>query len=259
MAMASTAAGARRWVAWAVGIASAAVGLVVVAWVTGAFAEAPDQPGACYRYDELASAAGAPEVPCDEPHTGQAVAFLAPSLDPDAVPRQCRSAVQAWLDMDARGSRARVAYQHHVVAVQAPWRRSGFRCDVVRVAYPGPGTRWEPGVVTGSSQGAVAEDPASWAQCRRAVGARSGASVGCRASGKRVVEFAFTVRTKGPHRPDTAARAAEQACREAAAGEVRAGARPVLVSEVDESAWESGKRAEGRCTFTTKVWTLARS
>jgi hypothetical protein len=159
-----------------------------------------------------------------------------------------------WLADDARTSRARIAYRDILVDVQAPWRKSGVRCDVVRVAFSGVGDDWVPAVLTGSAQGALAAAPQTWAQCRRLASSQSAASVGCKSSGKRVVEFPFAAKTKGEYRYDKASEAAEKACRTAAKGEVRKGAKPVLVSEVSQDSWEAGATAPGRCTFTTKAW-----
>ena len=99
-------------------------------------------------------------VPCDQPHTAQAVTYLEPSLNTAGLREQCRAAVMDWLADDARTSRARIAYRDILVEVQAPWRKSGVRCDVVRVAFSGVGDDWIPAVLTGSAKGSLAAAPA---------------------------------------------------------------------------------------------------
>lgn len=242
------------WWVWLVGVAVAAGAVMVLAWVTGAFTPAAATPGTCFAYEDVGEAGRDVSVPCDQPHTAQAVAFLKPSLDTAGLREQCRVAVMDWLAEDARTSRARIAYRDILVEVQAPWRKSGVRCDVVRVAFSGVGDNWIPAVLTGSAKGALAAAPETWAQCRRLASSQSAASVGCKSSGKRVVEFPFAAKAKGEYRNDKASKAAEKACRTAAKAEVRKGAKPVLVSEISQADWEAATTAGGHCTYTTKSW-----
>lgn len=246
-----------RWWVWLAGAAALIGAGVLLAWVTGAFTPVVATPGTCFAYEDLQDAGSDLSVPCDQPHTAQAVAFLEPSLNTVGLRERCRVAVMDWLAADSRESRARIAYRDVLVDVQAPWRKTGVRCDVVRVEFSGVGDDWAPAVLTGSAQQALTGRPATWAQCRRLASSRSGASVGCKSSGKRVVEFPFSAKTKGEYQYDKAKKAAVKACRAAAKVELRKGAKPVLVSEITQDDWESAAAAPGRCTFTTKAWKLA--
>lgn len=244
------------WWMWLVGAVGVGAAILLLAWVTGAFTPAAAESGTCYVYQELAQAGSAPPVSCDQPHSAQAVGFFEPSLDSADLRKHCRVVAAEWLDADSRASKASPAFRGILVDVQAPWRRSGVRCDVVRVEFTGVGNAWVPAVVTGSAQGAVATAPRTWAQCRRLASSESGASIGCKSSGKRVVEFPFTVTTKGKYRRDQADVAALKACQAAANPEVQAGATPVLVSAIKKRVWEAGSQAAGRCTYKTKTWSL---
>jgi hypothetical protein len=246
-----------RWLTWLAGGVGILLALLAVAWTTGAFAAPVHGPGDCFDYDAIDAAEGAPRVSCDEPHTAQMVAFLAPAIDEAVSQRQCRSAVGVWVVAKARTSKARSAYRHLLVPIDAPWRRSGFRCDVVRAEYRGRQGDWVPGTVTGSAQGMLAKDPASWVQCRKRTGSSGGASTDCARSRKKVLEFAFSVKTKGEYRADAARRAAMDKCRSTAKDEVVSRAEPIGVSPIEPGVWESTDRAPSACTFTTNSWRKA--
>ncbi|MGB7982978.1 MAG: septum formation family protein [Candidatus Nanopelagicales bacterium] len=258
--MASTGIGVprSRWRVWLGWAAVLAAGLLAVAWVTGAFAGESGGPGTCHAYTALADAGSADPVPCEGPHAGETAAVLTHTLNRAAVKKQCRSAAMEMLSAGSRQSHAVSAFREVLVDVQEPWRRSRLRCDVVRVAYTGVRSAWVPAVVEGSVAGRLAAEPHTWAQCRRLDGSREAASVACRKSSKRVVEFAFTVKTAGEYRPQKANQAVEKACRSAAKGEVGRAAEPVSLSVITKRDWESGSTTKGRCAFTTKVWEHSR-